>query len=517
VTRPPHTHPEPSRDLVAGAWRLCDRADPDLLLEDPATGETVRPAMHSDPDRIEGALDAAARLAATGPWADTARRADVLDAVAHAVEKRLPDIVASEAFATGVPIAQTTPLGMIVSGSFRLAAARLRAGVLRRDATGPDGRVVEVHRHPRGPALCLVPWNAPAPMAAHKSAGALAAGCPVLLKPSEYAPYGTQILAEAISTALTDHDMPAATFQLLHGDAGVGARLTQDPRVAAVSFTGGGTGGRAVARACAGRLVPAQLELGGCNPLLVMPDADPDAAARAAVDLLTTLNGAWCRALGRLIVPEHLHADLTRAIGERLLALRVSEPLDPTSEFGPLVHSTHRARLLAATNALISAGGSARQWTEVPEHGNYLAPALVSGVRPEDAVHEIFGPVATVHTYPCAGPRDRASVATGVAMADAGPYGLEAYVRGTDEEWALTAARSIRTGEAKVNGSSVMSLHMDTPRPAWGLSGLGDEGTDETLLFFTGTQVVGVENGFALHRRAAEETPHPSPGRGETG
>ncbi|OPC79672.1 aldehyde dehydrogenase [Embleya scabrispora] len=492
--------PAPTRDLVAGAWRACT-GDIDLVLEDPATGRPLRPARGSSPERVEDALAAAAALASTGEWAAAGTRADILDAVADALEPALPEITALEAFATGVPITQTTPLGMIVTGSFRLAAARLRAGVLRGEHPGPAGRAVEIHRRPRGPALCLVPWNAPAPMAAHKAASALGAGCPVMVKPSEFAPYGTQLLAEVLAGVLADHGAPPATFQLLHGDARTGAALAEDARVAAVSFTGGTAAGRSVATACAGRFAPAQLELGGCNPLLIMPDADVDAAARAVVDLLTTLNGQWCRALGRLIVPSHLDGPLMRAVADELAGLRVGAPLDTDTDFGPLVHSAHRDRLRAAIAGLTDAGGTAHSWTEVPEHGNHLAPTLITGVPSEAALREVFGPVATVHTYPCTGPGDRASTAHGIALADAGPYGLEGYVWGTDEPWALSAAREIRTGETKVNGSSVLSLHPDAPRPAWGRSGLGDEGTDETLLFFTGAQVVGVEGGHALHRR----------------
>ncbi|WP_327011246.1 aldehyde dehydrogenase family protein [Dactylosporangium sp. NBC_01737] len=155
-------------------------------------------------------------------------------------------IVAVESASTGVPIRQATPLGFIVTGSFRLAAAQLREGWLTRTVTRDDGRPVTVELLPWGPALCLVPWNAPAPMAAHKAANALAAGCPTIVKPSEYAPAGTQLLVETVAGLL-----PPGVLQLLHGGPEVGATLVGDPRVRAVSFTGGVPGGRAVAGQCA--------------------------------------------------------------------------------------------------------------------------------------------------------------------------------------------------------------------------------------------------------------------------
>ena len=394
-----------------------------------------------------------------------------------------------ESFATGVPIRQTRPLATIIGGSFLLAAQQLRAGLLSPGLlTREDGRTVEVRRLPWGPAACLVPWNAPAPMAAHKVANALAAGCPVILKPSEYAPYGSQVLAETLAAVLTEHGAPPGAFQFVLGDAETGARLVGDQRTRAVSFTGGEQGGRGVAAACAFGVKPVQLELGGTNPLVVLPDAAVDAAARSVTDLLTTLNGQWCRALGRLIVPSGMHDELLEAVGERLAVLRAGAPTAEDTEYGPLVHSRHRELVERQRDEL---GGQVLTWTKVPDEGSFLAPALVTGVRAEHALHEIFGPVATVHRYD--------SIAQAVDLANGTPYGLEGYVVGTDEERALEVARRIRAGEVKVNGSSVLSLHLFAPRPAWGRSGLGEEGTTETLRFFTNSQVVGVEGGFALH------------------
>ncbi|WP_345576490.1 aldehyde dehydrogenase [Nonomuraea rosea] len=457
-----------TRDLVGGVWGDCGD-DLGFDLEDPATGEPRRRALGSSPGRVEAALAAAERAAAA--WADTPgpRRASLLEEAARALAERAGEIVRLESFATGVPIRQAAPLGMIVHGAFALAAAQVREGLLLsvRDA-------VEVHRLPWGPALCLVPWNAPAPMAAHKAASALAAGCPVIVKVSEYAPHGTQVLAEVLHEVL-----PPGVFQLVHGGPRTGALLAGDPRIRAVSFTGGLLGGRSVAMACAAGLRPAQLELGGNNPLVVMPDAGTGAAADAAAELLTTLNGQWCRALGRLIVPRARLGELLEATGERLAALRTGDPLADGTEFGPLVHSAHLRRV---RDAVAGAGGRATAYGDMPDKGNFLAPTLITGA---DLADEIFGPVAAVVPYD--------TVEEALTLANATPYGLEGYVVGGDEERALALARRIRAGEVKVNGSSVMSLHLFTPRPAWGLSGLGEEGTAETIRFFTGARVVGVQ------------------------
>ncbi|GGN24376.1 aldehyde dehydrogenase [Actinoplanes campanulatus] len=457
-------------------------------LENPATGEVTDPALGSSPTEVDEALAAADAL---GAWtAPAEERATVCESIAAAVAAAAPEIVALESRATGVPIRQTTGLGMILGGAFALAAGQLRAGILTSTATREDGREVLVERLPWGPAACLVPWNAPAPMAAHKVANALAAGCPTILKPSEYAPYGTERLAEVIDTVLREAGAPAALFQLLHGGAAVGSQVVSDPRIRAVSFTGGLGGGRAVAAACAYDIKPVQLELGGNNALIALPDADEDAVARAAADLLTTLNGQWCRALGRLIVPAGREEALSAAVLRRVGNLQTGDPANEATDYGPLIHSGHRAAVVKARDAL---GGTVLS-AELAGPGNTLAPSLVVGADPADTTDEIFGPVAAVHGY--------SSIDEAVALANGTRYGLEGYVFGADEEAALAVAKRVRAGEVKVNGSSIMSLHLFTPRPAWGISGYSEEGTAETLRFFTNPRVVGVENGFALHSRS---------------
>ena len=358
-----------------------------------------------------------------------------------------------------------------------------------------------MHRLPLGPAVCLVPWNAPAPMAAHKVASALAAGAPTILKPSELAPYGTTELARTIDRVLTDAGAPAGTFQLLQGGASVGGRLVTDPRTRAVSFTGGLVAGRQIAAACAADFTALQLELGGNNPLVVLPDADPEVAARARhgpADHPQRSVVPGARPAGRARVASARTS--SARILERLAGLRAGDPLDPATDLGPIVHSGHLARLHRDVAERLDRhpGAAAHAATTLPGTGNFLAPTLLTGVASEGALEEMFGPVATVHGY--------TTESEALALANATPFGLEGYVVGTDTDAALAFARRVRAGEVKVNGSSIMSLHLMTPRPAWGWSGMGEEGTVETIRVFTGARVVGVEAGFALHAMAAPMT-----------
>ncbi|WP_166392131.1 aldehyde dehydrogenase family protein [Nocardioides ochotonae] len=481
-------------EIIAGVTAVPgDRLE--LVLEDPFTGAELGHAVASTADAVERALAAATEVHVSGSWSSTPieRRADILEAIADAVMAEVPRLAALESFATGVPVSQTQIVALIDHAAFRLAAAAIRNGALHEVTAGESGRAVEVHRLPLGPALNLVPWNAPAPMAAHKIASSLAAGAPTILKPSEYAPYATTELGRIVARVLDDEGVAPGTFQLVQGGAHVGGTMVTDRRIRAVSFTGGLIGGKAIAAACAANFTSLQLELGGNNPLLVLPDADPAAAAQHAADLLTTLNGQWCRALGRLIVPEALAEEIVELTLGRLAQLQAGDPLDETTQLGPIVHSVHRARLLAAIEERVQAGGTARAATALPEGGHFLAPTLITGVPDEAAHEEVFGPVATVHTY--------RTEEEALALANATPFGLEGYVVGSDEERALAVARRVQAGEVKVNGSTIMNLHLMTPRPAWGWSGMGEEGTVETIRIFTGARVVGVEGGFALHGR----------------
>ena len=250
-----------------------ERAVPSILLNDwtcnPNIGERLQQQRATPPDQIERALAAADRAFPAWSRSPVETRLAAMEAMAAHMESRLAEVAELESSTTGVTIRLTRFVGVICHLAFRAAA-----GVLRERAAGPGtlpGKrgAVEVLRLPLGPAALIVPWNAPAPLAAHKVANALAAGCPAILKPSEAAPLACDLLADAAEAA----GLPPGVFQIVHGGGDVGARLVSDRRIKAVSFTGGLRGGRAVAAACAPDFKPAQLELGGNNPMIVRADA----------------------------------------------------------------------------------------------------------------------------------------------------------------------------------------------------------------------------------------------------
>ncbi|MCL4871700.1 MAG: aldehyde dehydrogenase [Anaerolineae bacterium] len=476
-------HLPPLRDYIAGQFsEPTERLG--VWLENPNTGEPIAEQRATAPSGLELALQTAWETHQSGLWADMpiGERVEMLARLSAELEKRQERIAQLDALNTGVTLRLTSMLNLIVTGAWHLANAQLQSGWTHTVMPGPNNNPVQIYRKPWGPALLLVAWNAPSAFMAHKGSSALAAGCPTILKPTEWAPYGCDIFAEAAAAA----GLPPGVFQIVHGGPEVGAKLVADPRIKAVSFTGGLAGGRAIAAACAHNFKPAQLEMGGNNPVLVFPDADLDDAAAGIVSLMITLNGQWCRALGRLIVPAAKKADLLERVLDRLAQVKIGDSLDMSSDMGPMIHSHHLAKLQGQLKKLVAAGGTLHSRTPLPDlSGHFLAPTLVTGVPSAQAQDEIFGPIGTVHPYE--------SEAEMLALANGTPYGLEAYIFARDEEKAHQIGAKIQAGEIKINGPSIMSLGIMTPRPAWGLSGLREEGTAETFQFFCNTRVVGVE------------------------
>jgi phenylacetaldehyde dehydrogenase len=188
-----------------------------------------------------------------------------------------------------------------------------------------------------------------------------------------------------------------------------------------------------------------------------------------------------------LIIQGGIYDDLMAAVLEKFSQLVIGDSLSAESQMGPIVHSGNLSMLKGRIAEYEAKGGKAHSSSSLPDlPGNFLAPTLITGVSSTDAQEEIFGPVATVHRA--------ADDAEALALANGTPFGLEGYVFAGDEERGMALARQVRAGGVKVNGSTMLSLNLMAPRPAWGLSGLGVEGTTETFDFFTNPRVVGVEN-----------------------
>jgi acyl-CoA reductase-like NAD-dependent aldehyde dehydrogenase len=288
-----------------------------------------------------------------------------------------------------------------------------------------------------------------------------------------------------MARAIDKVGLPHGTFQLTVGNRVIGSQMVEDPRIRSVSFTGGLTGGRAIARACAEDFKATQLELGGNNALVVFADADLEKAATGIVFGMTNLNAQWCRALGRLLVHSSIKEALLERVLDKLKTIKLGDSLAEASEMGPMVNAGQYQSILGDIDKLVSKGGKALSSTPLPRlNGYFIAPTLIDGCDPADTIDEIFGPVACVHSF--------STDAQALALANGTPFGLAGYVYSENEQRAFSFARQMRTGGVKINGYSLLSLSGTAPRSAWGLSGIGEEGHSQSIEFFTGARVVGV-------------------------
>lgn len=474
-------------DLIAGQWNAPSGQLPGTLA-DPNTGEARQPQTATSATEVERALRAAADLHAARTWANTPIevRVQLLDALADGLAERADDLAYEDAMATGNPLRVATQITTYLPPRVRSAADQLRS-IGAETVLAADGRDVRILRLPLGPAAVLAPWNAPTFVGVAKLASALAAGCPVILKPSEWAPAGCQIVAEVLAAAITAMDLPPNLFQLIHGGAEVGAQVVSDPRIRAISFTGGGAGGRAVATAAAPHFTAVQLELGGHNPAIIHPDANIAATAAALAAGMTKLNGQWCEAPGKILVPQHLHDDLVDALTAELSSLTVGHCLDGNTDVGPIAYAAHRDRLQHNIDELIGQGGRAVPTAALPElSGWFISPTLVVGTPAHASIEELFGPAVSIHSV--------TSTDEAIAAANGPQTGLAGFVFGTDLNDAMATAARIAAGEIRVNGCNLADLADGSEQTFWNSAGVGGHGPTDMVRFFQGRRTIGVDD-----------------------
>jgi len=448
-------------------------------LSDSDTGEVLHSQLASSAESVERALETAWAVHRDAVWADlpVAERAAALRTLQGEIAARAAELGRLDSLDNGVPQATTSMFIGAVSVLLEMGATQLEGG-FGHDEQETAAGAADQWRLPWGPAAIFLPWNAPAHIATVKTADALTAGCPVIIKPSEWAPHFSGLFAEAVLASL-----PPGVVQILHGDREVGAQVISDPRIAAVSYTGGVAGGTAVAEVCARQLKPVDLELSGNNPVVVLPGEDPAGVAANVVTALLTLNGQYCVGPRRVIVPEDEVDGYVAAFGEALDAVKIGATDEPGTQLGPLSNETHRRRIEAQLEEFAARGCEVRRYGQLPESsGHFLAPALVLGDNAADLREEVFGPVLQVRTY--------SDLDDAIETANDHPYGLCGYVFASDRDAARSVGRRLRAGLVRLNspygppdGMPVASF--------WGVSGVGAFGVGQGPQFFSGARYVG--------------------------
>lgn len=425
---------------------------------------------------IEKALTAAKRVHEDGSWFSLGldERCKILAELPAKLNAAVEQAIsAADASETGISIGLTRMINSSLKEMISPEQLKAAREVLEpRRLKTAHGTLTQA-RHPFGPLLVIAPWNVPSATVWPKVLAALLAGSTVIVKPSEWAPTGLDIFLRALNSV----GLPPGVLQWLHGGPDVGRSMVEDARVAAVHFTGSREVGRAIARACAERLVPCLAELGGSNVAIVLEDADLDLATAGLVTGLTFLNGQWCAGVSRIYVHADVATELLDKVMTALRCMKVGPANDETTDFGPLAHPAHLEQIQAHCEELVKTGGVAVRAHEELPPGNFFSPTIVKDFEGEP-VDEIFGPLATWQTF--------GDVAEAVRMANLKSL-LQCYVYGADQERATSLGFRLNCGSIMVNGCG----------PGFdGVTTESGEPVEPEIAFFGGSGV-GVEAGIA--------------------
>ena len=329
-----------------------------------------------------------------------------------------------------------------------------------------------VRHDPAGVVVIVTPWNSPLMLATWKLGPALAAGNTVIVKPPEWAPLTSSLLADAAHAA----GLPPGVLNIVQGSgANTGAKLVSDPRLARISFTGSVPTAKWIAQAAGANLVPCSLELGGKSPFIVLEDADLDAAAATGA-LMYRNAGQVCLAGTRFLVHAKVADAFVAAMRDYVEKLKVGDPREEGTEVGPIIHPRQVEKVKGFVDRAV-ADGAKLLWggAKHPQGAQYFQPTMLTHLRQDSEVvqNEVFGPVLTLQTF--------SSDEEAIAMANGTDYGLGGVCYG-ETAHATAVAEQVQTGFIWVNCFGIRDL----AAPFGGIkrSGIGREGGDWSFEFF---------------------------------
>ena len=427
---------------INGAW--VDPVTPKTLaVINPATEQAAGHISMGSAADVDKAVMAARAAFASYSQTSVDQRVALLERVIAEYQKRYGDVAAAITEEMGAPVL----LAQKAQAAMGIGHLQSALGVLKQYAFQELRGSTMVVKEPIGVCALITPWNWPVNQIACKVAPALAVGCTMVLKPSEIAPFSAQIWTEILHAA----GVPAGVFNLVNGDGlSVGAALSGHPEVDMVSFTGSTRAGVDVARNAAPTVKRVHQELGGKSPNIILPDADLKRAVTAGVRGVMGNSGQSCNAPTRMLVPNS-RMDEALAIAKAVAEATTVGAPDSGAALGPVISATQWDKIQTlisagiAEGATLVAGGPGKP--AGLETGYYVKPTILGHVNNQMTVarEEIFGPVLTILGYD--------TVDDAVRIANDTPYGLAAYVSGTDLDAARKVASQLRAGQVNLNNA----------------------------------------------------------------
>lgn len=471
------------QQLIDGAW--VDAANGGTWdLINPGTETVIRTVPYGDRADCRAAIEAAERAfpawAAKTPY----ERAAILMRAAALMRERADALGRVTVLESGKPLVQGKGEWFVAADLFEWFAEEGKRAYGRTIPSRVASKRMTVLRQPMGVIGIITAWNFPAYNPARAWAAALAAGCTIVARPSEFTP----MTAMELAALLVEAGIPKGVVNLVNGDPeGMGQEMLDHPAVRKISFTGSVRVGKLLMDGASRTVTRLSLELGGNAPVLILPDADVGALAAAAVSAKFRNNGQVCVSPQRFLVHEQAAEQFAEVAAVKAAQLRLGPGIEKETQVGPLINARQRDRVEALVTTAAGSGVVVRTGGKRPPHlsaGYFYEPTVLSGVTPDSPVfhEEIFGPVMPVLSF---GDLDEA-----IALANATPYGLAAYVFTTNLKAAVKAYEGLQFGMVGVNEWTPHAT--EAPFGGWKQSGVGHESGAEGLEEYLESKLVSL-------------------------
>ena len=460
--------------LGGGTWDVVN----------PATEETVHSVPFGGRDDCHAAIEAAAR--AFPEWAHRTpyERGAILQRGAARMRELADEAARTMVLECGKPLAQARGEWLVAADLFDWFAEEGKRAYGRTIPSRVASKRMTVLRQPLGVVGVITAWNFPAYNPARAWAAALAAGCTVVGRPSEFTP----LTAMALTQVLVDAGLPPGVLNLINGDPeAMGQEMLNHPACRKISFTGSVRVGKILMDGASRTVTRLSLELGGNAPVIVLPDVDLEQVAAGAVTSKFRNNGQVCVAPQRFLVHQQVAEAFADTVAKRAAQLRLGSGFDANVHVGPLINARQRDRVATLVDHAAQQGVDVRSGGRRPAslpRGYFFEPTVLAGVTPDMPVfqEEIFGPVMPIVAF--------ADLEEAIALANQTQYGLAAYVWTNDLRASVKASEALQFGMVGINEWAPHAT--EAPFGGWKQSGLGHESGSEGLNEYLETKLVAV-------------------------
>ncbi|MCU0758363.1 MAG: aldehyde dehydrogenase [Steroidobacteraceae bacterium] len=469
----------------------------DLPVVNPTNEQPISRLREADADEVDAAVRSARRAFDSGPWPrmDINERKDICYSIRDHLRKNAEELAYLECLNTGLPLQSVRVHVQRMARNFEFFA-EVASTMHGETYNQTKGYLTVVTREPKGVCAAIAPWNAPLALASMRVATVVPFGNTCVLKPSEYTPLSMRRMVEVFHEA----GLPPGVVNLVNGRGAVtGNALVSHPGIDMIGFTGGTTTGRMIAATAGKNLKPIALELGGKSANIITESANLERALDGALAGIFGNNGQQCLAGSRILVQKGIADRFIEQFVERARRIRLGDPMQPTTEIGPLAFRQHMERVLSYVDVARADGSkllTGGRRAEQPAKGWFVEPTAVLAPGNDARVcqEEIFGPFATFLTYD--------TLDEAIAISNASQFGLVNYVWSDDLKTVMRCSRDIRAGTVWVN--TPMMRELRAPFGGYKESGIGRDGPTSSVDFCTELKATIIPvDGVAMHRYGA--------------